>query len=116
MGDTYATITIHGPRGSTELRALVDTGATFTKIPRSDAERIGLEVKRETLVQLSTGQLVPRGLGFAEAELEGAKGVIPVAVGADGEPPLIGYTALEIFELKPNPSTRSLEPTRPIEY
>lgn len=116
MGDTYATIRIHGPRGSIELRALVDTGATFTKIPRSDVERIGLEVRRETLVQLSTGQLVPRGLGFAEAELENIRGIIPVAIGADGEPPTIGYTALEIFEVKPNPTTRKLEPSRPIEY
>lgn len=40
------------------------------------------------------------------------RGIVPVAVGADGEPALIGYTTLEILELKPNPSKRSLEPAR----
>jgi len=116
MGDTYASVRVYGPKGSAELRALVDTGATFTKIQRREAERIGLQVARETLVELSNGRLTPRGVGFAEAELEGVRGVIPVAVGSDDEPPLIGYTALEIFELKPNPLTKRLEHARPIEY
>ncbi|MEM4290233.1 MAG: aspartyl protease family protein [Nitrososphaerota archaeon] len=47
---------MYGPKGMVEVRALVDAGATFTKISRSDAEKIGLSVMRETLEQLSTGQ------------------------------------------------------------
>lgn len=62
MGDIYVTIRLRGPRGTTQLHALVDTCATFTKITRSEAERIGLEIERETSVQLSTGQFVRRGL------------------------------------------------------
>lgn len=116
MGDILAVITIKGAAGSVKVEALVDTGATFTKISREDANRAGLRASRETLVQLSTGQLVRRGLGFAEAELQGRKGIIPVAIGEDGEPPIIGYTSLEIFELKPNPSAMALEPSRSIEY
>ncbi|MEM1534604.1 MAG: hypothetical protein QW059_05440 [Nitrososphaerota archaeon] len=50
-------------------------------------------------------------MGFAEAELEGVRGIIHIAIGSEEEPPLIGYTALEIFELKPNPATRRLEPS-----
>ncbi|MEM3033744.1 MAG: hypothetical protein QXF51_06195 [Nitrososphaerota archaeon] len=50
-------------------------------------------------------------MGFAEAELEGVRGIIHITIGSEEEPPLIGYTAFEIFELKPNPATRRLEPS-----
>ncbi|MBI2916947.1 MAG: hypothetical protein HYY01_03050 [Chloroflexi bacterium] len=42
MGQTLVTLLLHGSRGSESLEALVDTGATFTKVPRSTAERLGV--------------------------------------------------------------------------
>lgn len=53
MGDTWAKIRIHGSRGSREVEALVDTGATFSRIPRPVAQAIGLEAKYQTQVELS---------------------------------------------------------------
>jgi predicted aspartyl protease len=54
-----------------ELEALVDTGATFTKISQRLASTLGLQVKYETEVELADGRLVNRELALAEVELEG---------------------------------------------
>ena len=46
-------VRIHGPVGSVELEMLVDTGATFTKIPESIASEIGLRAEEVIEVKLS---------------------------------------------------------------
>jgi len=116
MGETYARVKIYGPRAVEEVRALVDSGATFTKIPVRLGERLGLKPRREIQVRLSDERVVPRGLCYGEVEVEGVRDLVPIALGGENEAPLIGYTALEILGLKINPLTRKLETTLPIEY
>ena len=116
MGITYAKLKIYGPNGIEELNGLVDTGATFTKVPAGIGEKLGLKVRRKVAVKLSNEHEVERGLCYAEAEVGGVKDLVPIALGADGEEPLVGYTTLEILGLKVNPITRTLEPATPIEY
>jgi len=58
MGETYTGLKIFGPKGSRELEALVDTGATYTKIPREVAEYVGLDLAYETEVELGDKRLV----------------------------------------------------------
>ena len=60
----------HGPMGSGEVEALVDTGATFTKVSQSFPNRLGLQVANVTEVQLADRRVVKRGLALAEVELE----------------------------------------------
>ena len=43
-----------------------------------------------------------RQIGYTEADFEGVRRLVAVAIGADGEPSIIGYTTLEILELKVN--------------
>ncbi len=109
-------MTIYGQAGKEEVRALGDTGATFTKIPLLLGERLGLKVRRKVEVRLSDQRVVERGLCFAEAELDGIRDLVPIALGGDNEPPLVGYTTLEILGFKVDPITGKLERTRPIEY
>jgi len=116
MGETYTTLKIYGPRGVEEVEALVDTGTTFTKIPLSLGERLGLKVRRKVEVRLSDERVVERGLCYAEVEVDGVRDLIPVALSGEGEAPLVGYTTLEILGFKINPVTASLERTLPIEY
>jgi len=116
MGETYANVRIHGPMGVEEVRALVDTGATFTKIPLSLGERLGLKVRRKVHVRLSDERSAERGLCHAEVEVDGVRDLIPLTLGGEGEVPLIGYTTLEILGFKINPVTGRLETTLPIEY
>ena len=116
MGETYAKLKIYGPNGVEELSGLVDTGATFTKVPLPIGNKLGLKVRRKVAVRLSDERAVERGLCYAEAEVDGVRDLIPIALGAEGEEPLVGYTTLEILGFKLNPITRKLEPTTPIEY
>jgi len=116
MGKTMITIKLYGPSGTAELESLVDTGVTFTKISRSLASKIGLKPKRNILTQVATGEFVSRSAGTLEGELEGVKDLIPVVIGEDHEPAVIGYTTLEILGFKVNPITEKLESTHAVEY
>jgi len=108
---------IYGSDGKAiEFEALVDTGATFTKVPREKADLLGLKVRYETEVEFADGRRVKRGLALAEVELAGVRRPVLVAIGEEGEMPLIGYTTLEILGFKVNPVTGELERTVAIEY
>ena len=117
MGETRIAFRIYGMDGqAAELEAVVDTGATFTKIPRALASVLGLRVKYETDVELGDGRRVKRGLALAEVEIEGVRRPVLVAVGGEEEKPLIGYTTLELLGFKVNPITGKLGRTVAIEY
>jgi len=116
MGKTSTTIKLFGPGGTAELEALVDTGATFTKISQSLASKVGLKPRRTVLTQVATGEFISRNAGALEGELEGIRDTIPVVIGEDHEPAVIGYTTLEILGFKVNPITEKLESTHAVEY
>lgn len=108
---------IRGEGGkSAEVEALVDTGATFSKIPGELATELGLRAEYETEVELADGRRVKRGLALAEVEIEGVKRPVLIAIGEEGERPLIGYTTLEVLGFKVNPVTGELERAPAIEY
>ncbi len=116
MGETIVLLKIYGSAGSVEVETLVDTGATFTKIPRSVADQVGLEVKYETSVELGDGTIITRQLALAEVEVEEVRMPVLVAISDGTETPLLGLTTLEILGFKVNPVTRPLEKTPAIEY
>jgi predicted aspartyl protease len=116
MGVTKVLLKVYGTLGSAELEALVDTGATFTKIPRSVATRIGLQQGDEIPVELGDGRVITRRLASAEVEVEGTRRPILLTLANDGEAPLLGYTTLELLGFKVNPVTQKLEKTMAIEY
>jgi predicted aspartyl protease len=115
MGETRVKFRVYRGESFTELEGLVDTGATFTKIPRSAASKIGLQAKYEAEVLLGDGRTLKRGLALGEVELEGVKRPILIAIGEDEETPIIGYTTLEVLGFKVNPLTGRLERTPAIE-
>ena len=116
MGETRIHFKIYGAnRETAELEAVVDTGATFSKIPNSVADTLKLETKYETEVELGDGRVVGRKLVLVDMEIEEVRRPILVAIGEE-EKPLVGYTALELLGFKVNPITRRLEKAMPIEY
>ena len=116
MGETYAELTISGAAATETIRCLVDTGATFTKIPAALGERLGLEVVDEVRVELSDGRESVRRLAVAGARLNGVQRPIHVTLSEDGGQPLIGMTTLEILGFKVDPVAERLEPRTAIEY
>jgi len=116
MGATYADLSLSGASASDTLRCHVDTRATFTKIPSSLGERLGLEVVREVEVELADGRVTVRQLALANAEMEGVRSPILVTFAEEADVPLIGVTTLEILGFKADPVAERLEPRTAIEY
>ena len=109
MGETQINFRIYGINDQTaDLKAVVDTGATFSKIPESIAARLGLEAKYETDVELGDGRIIRRKLALLEMEIEEVRRPVLIAIGEE-EKPLIGYTTLELLGFKVNPITGKLE-------
>lgn len=117
MGETRIFFRVYGANGqAAELEAVIDTGATFSKIPRSLAAKLGLEGKYETEVELGDKRIIKRKLSLAEIEIEEVRRPVLVAIGEEEERPVVGYTALELLGFKVNPLTGKLEKAIPIEY
>ena len=100
MGQTIVTMRIHGPRGTADVEALADTGATFSKVPRSTIDAVGIEPQYESDIRLGDGRTVTRSLALAEVEIWGVRRPVLVALAGDGEQPLVGYTTLESLSFK----------------
>jgi predicted aspartyl protease len=116
MGETRTQFKVYGANGqAADSEAVVDTGATFSKIPISIATKLGLEAKYETEVELGDGRVIKRKLALADLEIQGVRRPVLVAIGEE-ERPLIGYTAMEVLGFKVNPITRKLEKAMPTEY
>jgi len=116
MGETRIHFKVYGVNGKVaDFEAVVDTGATFSKIPESEAARLELEAKYETEAELGDGRVIGRKLALAEIEIEGVRRPVLVTIGEE-EKPLIGYTTLELLGFKVNPITGKLERAMPIEY
>jgi clan AA aspartic protease len=91
----------------TEVRALVDTGATLTIIPRSLAIDLGLRVTGKSRVETGVG-VIELDRSRAYIEVMGRGNIIPVLISDVIDKVLIGVTTLEIFELEVDPITRRL--------
>src|SRR2546422_7356480 len=112
MGTFFHPITLIGANGHTEtLDALVDTGSTFTTIPRPILERLGVRRFTRTRLRLATGQVVEADLGEVLAELDGLdRRTVFCAFGEPGAAALIGAHALEGFMLGVDPDQKRLVP------
>jgi clan AA aspartic protease len=87
--------------------ALVDTGATWTSLPRGLAERLGLEVIGQMAVKTAAGvQMLDQS--YAYVELDGKRMVAPVLVSDTLDGVLIGVTTLEALGLAVDPTTGQL--------
>jgi len=115
VGETRVKFRVYSGGVFVELEGLVDTGATFTKIPMWAASKIGLQAMYKAEVMLGDGRTVTRGLAYGEVEMERIRRLVPVAIGGDEEMPVIGYTTLDILGFKVNPVTWKLERTPAIE-
>ena len=116
MSETRTQFKVYGVDGTAmELEAIVDAAATFTKIPKSVAAKLGLKAKYETQVELGDGRIITRGLTPAEVTIEDVTRLVLVAIGEE-EKTLLGYTTLELLGFKVNPITGKLERVAAIEY
>lgn len=113
MGITYIEGTVVGPAGKGEaVRFLVDSGATYSLLPKSIWETIELTPKRRLVFTLADGTQLERDVSECYIILPHGEAHTPVILGEEEDEALLGVVTLEILGLVFNPFTRTLQPMR----
>ena len=113
MGVTCVEGEVKGLSGKPEkVKFLVDSGATYSLLPKAVWEAIGLKPKRKLFFSLTDGTTVERAVSEAFIILPQGEGHTPVILGEEGDEALLGGVTLEILGLVFNPFNRTLQPMR----
>jgi large subunit ribosomal protein L1 len=101
---------IGSPDGRTfrPLEAKVDTGATFSSLPRKLLEELGYHSIARRPFQLADGRLVERDLGEVAVRIDGEVRTTTCIFADEGSPILLGAVTLEQFLLAPDPVQKKL--------
>ena len=114
MGTVNVIISVGDPQGHQfeEIEVTVDTGSTFTAIPRELLERLAVPVLRSAESELADGSSAPVDIGRTVIRLEGQEFPTPVIFAEEGEPSLLGVVSLEESLLAVDPVAGRLVPTK----
>ena len=97
MGTATTTIEVGDPQGRNfrSIEVEVDTGSTYTALPRGMLQALGVPVTRTVASRLADGSEKPVQVGYANIKLAGAELITPVIFAEDGEPSPLGVISLE---------------------
>ena len=102
MGLTQVVVRIANPTNPDRYRDLefiVDSGASFTVVPKQILEELDIKPRSSRFFLLANGEKFERSMGTAEVEYQGARGGATVIFGEKGDFPLLGVTTLESLGL-----------------
>ncbi len=94
------------------LEALVDTGATYTWLPKDLLDRLGVVPEEQRQFVLADGREVEYGVAWIRVRLDGRTHPSLCVFGDKGTDPLLGVFTLEAFGLGVDPVNRRLVPVR----
>jgi predicted aspartyl protease len=94
------------------VRFLVDSGAVYSVLRRTDWQALGLKPEREAEFVLADGTALTRGVSECTFEIEGRRATSPVVLGDTEDEALLGAVTLETLGLMLNPLNRTLHPMR----
>ena len=112
MGTFHVDVEIGDPAGERydKVSALVDTGSTYTVMPRTLLEQLGVEPREQATFRLADGRSVEQDIGQTWVRV-GDKSVITLVVFEESDgPTLLGAYALEGLLLPPDPVAKKLVP------
>ena len=95
---------------SRTLKGVVDTGASYTLVPASILEELGIEREYSETFSLADGSRRELSVGRLDMELEGMTRNVYVVFGPDSRKILLGAMALETFALAADAKYRRLIP------
>ena len=112
MGEFYWAV---GVRSADDERletvdALVDTGASYSKFPRSMLVRLGIETLERIGFEMADRNIVEYDVGQARLRVNGRERATSVMFGEEGDEPLLGANALQEFLLLIDPVGEQLVP------
>ncbi len=113
MGIFHATIEIGDPAGQRfeSVDALVDTGASYTSVPASLLERLGVKREDRMAFVLADGSQHEKEIGQTWVRVDGKRVITIVIFGEDEAPALLGAYTLEGVRLAVDPVNKRLIPT-----
>lgn len=115
MGLTTVTIEIKNPSDpekTIEGDFLVDSGASYTVLPKKMARALNLQPSFTQEFNLADGTKVKRDVGSALIKFRGREIASPVILGKEKDSPLIGILTLESLGLVLDPFARKLHPAK----
>ena len=95
---------------STVLSGVVDTGASYTVVPSTILDALGVEREQSVNFTLADGSKRDMDIGWVLMELEGRTGHVYVVFAPANSPILLGAMALETFALAADAKNRRLIP------
>ena len=112
MGTVKVTIGVGDPQGRQfeDLEVVVDTGSTYTAVPREMLQRLGVPVERSLPSETADGRIVPVDVGEATIRLEGLEFHTPVIFAEEGETNRLGMVSLGEAALTVDPLAGRLIP------
>lgn len=112
MGTFFQTIEIAAlPNGPFEsLEALVDTGATYTYIPRPVLERLRITPLERQPFVLADGRRIEYEISQVRVRIDGRERFTVCIFGDEEATPLLGTVTLEEFGLSVDPINKRLLP------
>ena len=110
MGTFRVPIEIGDPQGVSweTVEALVDTGSTYTWIPRQLLERLEVRAQFEREFETADGRVIRRDMAVTMVRWNGEALPTLVVFGGDQDAALLGAYTLEGFALAPDPVNRRL--------
>ncbi len=93
-----------------EVELIVDTGATYTVLPNSLLEKLGVKPFRTIKLRLADGRVVEKPLGEIGIEIMGYRASATPVVFGEENIYLLGSVTLEQLSLAPDPIEKKLKP------
>jgi clan AA aspartic protease len=111
LGHTSAKVKLYSPNlsKSEEVELLVDTGSTYSWIPKGILERLNIGPTGSWKFKTVDGRTLERKIGEALMECMGEKATRMVVFAEDGDATILGVDALEGLRLEIDPITRRLK-------
>ena len=108
-------ISADGTRSET-VNALVDTGSTYTCLPATLLQELGITPIERIKSELADGSIVEDAVGEVRVRVEGVERSTIVIFAAEGAPALLGAYTLEGALLAVDPVRQRLAPTHALRY
>ncbi len=93
-----------------DVDLLVDTGSTYTVIPRSILEQLGAVSIRTVKLRLADNRVIEKPLGEVGIEIDGFKATATPVIFGEEDVFLLGSVTMEQLGLAPDPVERRLKP------
>lgn len=112
MGTFSVTVDVGSPdrRSWRSVEVLVDTGATFSWLPRTLLEELGYVPDATKAFELGDGRIVDVLVGDVAVRIGSEVRMTVCALADNGQKPALGAVTLEQFLLAPDPVNQRLLP------